>query len=205
MVDDLRFCIKSNRQPLRETSDQRAVAFRYTEIDFGVLISVVILHRQAVQLGAVDIGRDCVNQRVPAFALHQMLRGCTVLRRQRRRLQPLVERSLRCAETLLLPRRKALSLPLRAPRRLRFIHMQAKRAGLADQRVAVRRMQPAAAHVQRPAASARIVGERTTARPRAAFDHEHAEAARQKRPARRHTRRPCADHGDVDLIVKFHH
>src|SRR5258707_8825071 len=47
---------------------QRAVAAPYPPVDVGVLVGLHVEDRDAVELGAVDVGRDRIDHRIPAIA-----------------------------------------------------------------------------------------------------------------------------------------
>ena len=71
--------IEHDRHVRAVTADQRAVALDDAPIDRGVLVTIQILHRNAIELGAADIGADGIDQPVPAAARIEQCRSRDVV------------------------------------------------------------------------------------------------------------------------------
>ena len=148
MIDQRDIAIERQRQRSAISRHQRAIAAPHPPIDIGVLIGVHVQDRDLVELAAIHIGRDRVDHRVPAIAGLEIEIGGAVAAVFRGLFGAVIEGVERADEIVALGLRKRLAEGALAPGRQRLVDLEIQLLGDGDERVLVRRMQPAAADVE---------------------------------------------------------
>ena len=164
--------------------DGRAIALEHAPVHAGVLVVDEIARRHAAEFGAADIGADRDDQIVPAAARLERLARRRVAALGEHRFETVIEPVHRVAEFLLLVEREAHRQRRLGPGRPRLVDGAALLFGDRHPRIAVGRMQPAAAEVER---ETRCIGNRPgpPAQPRRALRSagNRCPHARSRRPA----------------------
>ena len=151
MIDQRHFAIQRKRAGRAIGRHQRAVAAPHPPVDLGVLVGVHVEDRDAVELAAVDVGRDRIDHRIPAIAGFETGAGGAVAAASgllRGLLGAVVEGVERGDEVGALVRRECVVKGLLAPRRPGLVDLEIQLLGDPDEGILVGRMQPAAAEVE---------------------------------------------------------
>src|SRR5215208_351640 len=203
MVDHRHLRVQRDRTRCAICGDQRAVTASYAPIDLAVFVSLHVQHRDFVEFAAIDIARYRIDHRVPAIAGFEIQTGCAVAAGPGSLFGAAIELIERANEVGALLGRKHRNNALLAPWRARLVDFEIQLPGDLDERIFVRRMQPAAADVESNirrchdglAASADAV---------ACFEYEDGEAPVLQRPRRAEPGRAGPDDCNIDFGGEGH-
>ncbi len=198
MVDARHRRAERHREPLCKSLEEPAITLAQPPVDPAVLVADVVLDRDAVELGAVPPSTGRVEQFVPAPAGRHQARQRPVERfRCGSPARPGLGFARREPIGFGLDRFAAAAQPGR-PFRRPLVDPEAEFPGDRRQWVAVGRMQPFGAAVERKAG--RLDRVHAPAHPVARFEHENRDRAFiDQPPCRADAGSAGADHRDIDL------
>ena len=201
IVDAAHRTIQCGRHGGAVLADQRAVAVEDAIIDAGIVVAVEILHREAIEIDTADIGADGVDKPVPAVSRFEQCRSRDIFFLLRRAFHTHKERRDCSLKRVLLDTRKSYFESRPLPGRYGLVDCQAKFLGNGDPRIAIGRVQPAAAQIERKAGLIDH-GPGPAAEPRSRFDQETIDRGRAKPPGRGNAGGAAADHHDLDIASR---
>ncbi len=203
MIDQRHLRVQRERAGRAIGRHQRAIAAPYPPVDLGVLVGIHVRYRDPVEFAAVHVGRDRIDHRVPAIAGLETGVRRAVAAAFRGFLGAVVESVERLDEVEAFFRRKDGIKTLLAPRRAGLVDFEIQLFGDLDERIPVRRMQPAAADVEGDIGR-RHDGVAASADAIARFQHDDREAGVFQRPRRTEAGCAGADDGDIDFGGEGH-
>src|SRR5665213_108222 len=201
MIDAMHRAVEHDRHAGAVTADQRAIAFEDAIIDPGIVVTVQILHRQAIQIDAADISADGIDKPVPAACRIEQSRSRDVVLALRRKFRTRKESRDRILELVLLGAWKSHFERRPLPRRRGFVDRHALLLRDAPPRITIGRVQPAAAEIER---KTRTVDHRPrpAAKTRTRFDEETIDRCLTEPPGGSNAGRATADNHDLDIAAR---
>ena len=200
VVDPLHRTAEHDRQARAVTRDHRPIAADHTIVHAGVIVAPEIARRHPIELRPVDVGADRIDQIIPAAARLEKCRGWAIRCSLGQRAEPLVEFLERPQKVALLLDRKADRKRKPPPGRRRRVDRAACSLGDLPPGIAVGRVQPAAAEIER---KLRSVADRPRppAEPQPCLDDETLDAGVNEPPAGRDTGGAAADNHNLGLAA----
>ena len=138
-----------NTEALAVRSDHCAIAIDHTPVHSAVVVALEIACRDPLEIGPAHIAADRADKPVPAPVRCEKRRGRDVGRVFRKRVEPLIKVRQRVEKRGLLRQRKPSRRRRPSPRRRGFVDRAALRDGDRVPGIAVGRMQPATAEIER--------------------------------------------------------
>ncbi len=129
--------------------DHRSIALHNAPIDTAIVVPKEIPGRNAIELRPADVGADGIDQRVPAAERLEKSRGWNVGLLVGKRIEPLIKFPMGLEEGGLLRKRKSNWSRKAHPWRRSFVDRAALYLSKFSPWIAVGRMQPPAAEIDR--------------------------------------------------------
>ena len=200
VIDAAHRTIEHDRQICAGSGDDRTEPFDHAPVHAAIRVAVEVFGRNAIPLGAADIGTDGIDQSVPAAPGFERSRARNVDLVRRDLLEARIECVHRLLEFALLGARETDRQRPARPWRRSFVDGGPLFLRNGDQWIAIGGMQPAAAEVQsRPRRVAH--GPCPAAEPRARFNNETIDGGVAELPRGGNSGRAATDNYDLDIAA----
>ena len=200
MIDAQDLAIERGRQIGAMRGDDAPVALGDAPVHAAVVVAGEIARRHAIELGAAVIGADGVDQRVPAASRLEKRRRRPVGLALGERIDLRAEAAHRLAESFALEGGNVEPRARARPGRRRLVDAAPLPFGDRRPRIAVPRMKPAAAEIERQAGGLDRPG--APAEPVARLDEQRIDAGFAQAPRGAHARRAAADDDRFEFPVR---